>query len=64
MNRRYTIEEFEEGVELLRKAFPDVALTTDIIVGFPGETEEEFNITYEFLKKIKFCKTHIFKDSQ
>ena len=61
MNRRYTIEEFEEGVELLRKAFPDVALTTDIIVGFPGETEEEFNITYEFLKKIKFYKTHIFK---
>lgn len=64
MNRRYTIEEFEEGVELLRKAFPDVALTTDIIVGFPGETEEEFNTTYEFLKKIKFYKTHIFKYSQ
>ena len=64
MNRIYTIEEFEEGVALLRKAFPDVALTTDIIVGFPGETEEEFNTTYEFLKKIKFYKTHIFKYSQ
>lgn len=64
MNRRYTIEEFEEGVEILRKAYKDVALTTDIIVGFPGETEEEFNTTYEFLKNIKFYKTHIFKYSQ
>ena len=64
MNRRYTIEEFEKGVELLRKAYNDVALTTDIIVGFPGETEEEFNTTYKFLKKIKFYKMHIFKYSQ
>ena len=64
MNRRYSIEEFEEGVQLLRNAYPNVALTTDIIVGFPGETEEEFNTTYEFLKKIKFYKTHIFKYSQ
>ena len=64
MNRRYSIEEFEEGVKLLRNAYPNVALTTDIIVGFPGETEEEFNTTYEFLKRIKFYKTHIFKYSQ
>lgn len=64
MNRRYSIEEFEEGVHLLRNAYPNVALTTDIIVGFPGETEEEFNITYQFLKRIKFYKTHIFKYSQ
>ena len=64
MNRRYSIEEFEEGVQLLRNAYPNVALTTDIIVGFPGETEEEFNTTYEFLKRIKFYKTHIFKYSQ
>ena len=63
MNRKYTIEEFEKGVNLLRKKFPNVALTTDIIVGFPGETEEEFNKTYEFLKKIKFSKMHIFKYS-
>ena len=49
---------------LLRKAYPNVALTTDIIVGFPGETEEEFNTTYQFLKRIKFYKTHIFKYSQ
>ncbi len=63
MNRKYTTEEFEKGVELLRNAFKQVHLTTDIIVGFPGETEEEFNKTYEFLKKIKFYKMHVFKYS-
>ena len=63
MNRRYTIKEFEQGTELLRKAYPNVALTTDIIVGFPGETDEEFEKTYEFLKKIKFYQMHIFKYS-
>lgn len=63
MNRKYTVEEFEKGVNLLRKKFPNVALTTDIIVGFPGETEEEFNKTYEFLKQIKFGKMHVFKYS-
>ena len=64
MNRKYTIEEFIKVVELLRNTYPDVALTTDIIVGFPGETDEEFNITYEFLKNIKFVKMHVFKYSQ
>lgn len=63
MNRKYTIEQFEDGVKLLRQAFPNVHLTTDIIVGFPAETEEEFNKTYEFLRKIKFYKMHIFKYS-
>ena len=63
MNRRYTIKEFENGVTLLRNTYKDVILTTDIIVGFPAETEEEFNITYEFLKKIKFYKIHVFKYS-
>ena len=63
MNRRYTTEEFEEGVIKLRKQYPNVALTTDVIVGFPGETDEEFNMTYEFLKKIKFYKMHVFKYS-
>jgi len=63
MNRKYTTEEFENGVKLLRNKFPEVALTTDVIVGFPGETEEEFNTTYEFLKKIKFSKMHVFKYS-
>jgi len=60
MNRKYTCKEFEEGVNLLRNAFPEVALTTDIIVGFPGETEEEFEETYKFLKRINFCKMHVF----
>ena len=64
MNRKYTTEEFETIVNLLRKTYPEVALTTDIIVGFPAETEEEFNKTYEFLSKIKFMKMHVFKYSQ
>lgn len=63
MNRRYTTEEFERIVKLLRDNIPEVALTTDIIVGFPGETDEEFEKTYEFLKKINFSKMHIFKYS-
>ena len=63
MNRRYTTQQFRNIVECLRKYYEDVILTTDIIVGFPGETEEEFNETYEFLKEIKFYKMHIFKYS-
>ena len=64
MNRRYTAEQFEEIVEKLRNTYNDVVLTTDIIVGFAGETEEEFQTTYKFLKKIRFYKTHIFKYSE
>lgn len=64
MNRRYTVEEFKDATILLRKVYPDVALTTDIIVGFPGETDEEFNKTYEFLKDINFYQMHVFKYSQ
>jgi len=64
MNRRYTTEEFEEVTDLLRNTYTDVILTTDIIVGFPGETQEEFDKTYEFLKKINFYKMHIFKYSR
>ena len=64
MNRRYTIEEFKTGVDLLRKTYQNVSLTTDVIVGFPGETEEEFNITYKNLEEIKFYKMHVFKYSQ
>ncbi len=63
MKRRYTTEDFRNSVTLLRKAFPKVALTTDIIVGFPGETDEEFEKTYKFLDEIKFYKMHIFKYS-
>lgn len=64
MNRRYTTNEFEKVVTLLRNTYSDVILTTDIIVGFPGETEEEFLATYEFLKNIKFYRMHIFKYSR
>lgn len=63
MNRRYKTEDFYRIVSLLKNNISEVALTTDVIVGFPGETEEEFNKTYEFLKKIKFSKMHIFKYS-
>jgi len=64
MNRKYTTQEFEKVTNLLRCKFENVALTTDIIVGFPGETQEEFQKTYEFLKKIAFYKMHVFKYSQ
>lgn len=63
MNRRYTTEQFEKIVKILRNAYEDVNLTTDIIVGFPGETEEEFSKTFEFLKRVKFYKMHVFKYS-
>ena len=64
MNRRYSVDEYYNGVELLRKYFPDAAVTTDVIVGFPGETEEEFNITKSFLEKVCFYEMHIFKYSR
>ncbi len=63
MNRRYTTKEYKNIVEGLRRSIKDVSITTDIIVGFPGESEEEFNSTYEFLKDIKLSKMHIFKYS-
>ena len=63
MNRKYRVEQIEDSVNLLRENFQDVALTTDIIVGFPGETEEEFENTYNFLDKIKLTKMHVFKYS-
>ena len=64
MNRKYTTNQFKNIVEILRKNYQDVNLTTDIIVGFPQETEEEFEKTYKFLKEVKFYKMHIFKYSQ
>ena len=64
MNRHYSSAEFKEGVERLRKAFDDPAITTDIIVGFPGETEEEFETSYEFARDIGFYEMHIFKYSK
>ncbi|MGN1330381.1 MAG: tRNA (N(6)-L-threonylcarbamoyladenosine(37)-C(2))-methylthiotransferase MtaB [Clostridia bacterium] len=64
MNRKYTTDDFEAVVGRLRKLYDDVILTTDIIVGFPNETDEDFEMTYKFLNKIKFYKMHIFKYSQ
>ena len=59
MNRKYNTAEIKEIVERLRRYYNDVILTTDIIVGFPGETEEEFEKTYQFLKEIKLYKMHV-----
>lgn len=64
MNRRYTTGEYLEKVEMLRKYFDRPAITTDIIVGFPGETEEEFAVTEAFLTKVHFSEMHIFKYSK
>ena len=64
MNRRYSCSEYYEKVRILRTSFSDVAITTDIITGFPGETEEEFAQTVDFVKKVDFYETHIFKYSK
>ena len=64
MNRRYTAEEFEEKCRILRQVFDRPAITTDVIAGFPGETEEEFETTYDFLSRIRLYETHIFKYSR
>ena len=64
MNRHYTPQEYEECCENLRRAFRNPAITTDVIVGFPGETEEEFEETREFAKRIHFYEMHVFKYSR
>ena len=64
MNRHYTTAEYAAGVEYLREAFPHPAITTDVIVGFPGETEQEFEETYEFLRRMNLYEIHIFKYSR
>ena len=63
MNRKYDTEEYYESCVLLRKYFENPAITTDVIVGFPGETEEEFAATEEFLRKVGFAEMHVFKYS-
>ncbi len=63
MNRRYTALEYFKEISLLRTAFPECAITTDIMVGFPGETEEEFAQSAAFVKKCAFAKTHVFSYS-
>jgi len=64
MNRRYTTQEYLEKVRMLREAFPTAAITTDIIVGFPGETEEDFLKTLEFAETVNFYEAHVFKFSR
>ncbi len=64
MNRRYTSAEYFEKCEILRSAFEHPALTTDVIVGFPQESEEEFEITRKFIEKVNFYETHVFKYSK
>jgi len=63
MNRKYTTQEYREVVSKLRQIYPDVGITTDIIVGFPGETDEEFQKTLEFVEEMAFSSMHIFKFS-
>jgi len=64
MNRKYSAEEYENGCNILRKYFAHPAITTDVIVGFPGETEEEFATTKAFVEKIHFYEMHIFQYSK
>ncbi|NBI05660.1 tRNA (N(6)-L-threonylcarbamoyladenosine(37)-C(2))-methylthiotransferase MtaB [Senegalia massiliensis] len=64
MNRKYNTKEYKERVDIIRSFMPDAAITTDIIVGFPGESEEEFQETYNFVEKIGFASVHVFKYSK
>jgi threonylcarbamoyladenosine tRNA methylthiotransferase MtaB len=63
MNRKYKTADYKKAVDMLREQIPDVSITTDVMVGFPGETEEEFNKTFGFLETIRFAKMHVFKYS-
>ena len=60
MNRKYTTEQYLEGVQKIRKYFPDASITTDVIVGFCGETEQEFEQTCQFVQKVGFADVHVF----
>ena len=60
MNRKYNVDDFLKKVERIREVRPDIAITTDVIVGFPGETDEEFEETFNFIKKINFSELHVF----
>ena len=64
MNRKYSADEYYDRCEVIRRKFPYAAITTDVIVGFPGETEEEFKETEKFLKKVNFAEMHVFKYSR
>ena len=64
MNRKYTTQEYADRVELLRRFFPDCSITTDLITGFPQETEGEFQATLAFLQRIRFASVHVFPYSE
>src|SRR5699024_11477250 len=64
MRRKYSADFYEEKVKKIKKALPGLAITSDIIVGFPGETEEEFKETYDFVKKIGYAELHVFPFSR
>ena len=64
MNRKYDTKYFLDKINVIRSIRPDISITTDVIVGFPGETKEEFNETCEFSKKIGFSKIHVFPYSR
>lgn len=64
MNRKYTCKEYYDKIQKIRSFLPDIAITTDVIVGFPGETEEEFETTYEFIKMIHYSELHVFPYSK
>ncbi|QVK19448.1 tRNA (N(6)-L-threonylcarbamoyladenosine(37)-C(2))-methylthiotransferase MtaB [Mycoplasmatota bacterium] len=64
MNRKYTTNEYMDKINEIRAIFPDIAITTDVIVGFPGETENEFKETYDFIKKVGFSELHVFPYSK
>ena len=64
MRRRYTTAQFRRAVAALRESFPGCAITTDVICGFAGETEQDFEETIEFCKEIGFARMHVFPDSE
>lgn len=64
MNRKYSSKDYFEKIELIRKFMPNAGLTTDVIVGFPGESDEDFEDSYDFIKKVNFSRIHIFKYSK
>ena len=64
MKRRYTVTEYKETVSFIRSRLPDVAITTDIIVGFPGETDEEYRATFDMCSELEFARIHVFPYSR
>src|SRR5690606_40281935 len=64
MRRKYTVDEYRKKIERIREAMPQVAITTDVIVGFPGETDEQFENTYRLIEELRFAELHVFPYSK